>query len=273
MRYSHIALAITLLTIAMPGFADYQGDEIPPPNINAYIAQPPPKPSKLKLFFDHIYVNGILGTSFVRISKIRVDTQGILDNGSEAAKVTQKRNFEFNKGFGIGYIFKPVGNIWLNRIGLEYMLRNKIKYDANPPFTLARFADTTLSSKIDSQTFMAQWYSGFKINRLIFIPFFTAGVGMSRNSTQTKAFYKQNNLTNGVNSEISTTTHNLAWDLGLGGTYPISSHFSVSAFYEYVNLGKLKWTMDANSGAYTKASLSTNSFKAHTVNLSLNIRL
>ena len=272
MRYRKLTLVATLFSIATPGFATQYHEPLPPPYLDAYIAQTPPKPNQFKIFISHLYLAGRFGVAFSNINDIKTPTPQLIDAGNTAQK-TSANDLIYNKGLALGYAFDPVGGFFYNRLELEYMFHDNFKYNASPPFQGAFLSTSTLKSTIDSHTLLAKWYGEFKMGNFPLRPFIVAGFGMAHNITKSNAFFNDSSQgAAGENSSRTISRNNLAWTIGLGTAYYFNKHLSFDLDYEYIALGNVEWRMSTNA-SYNTAVLESNKYTANTINADIRILL
>jgi opacity protein-like surface antigen len=113
------------------------------------------------------------------------------------------------------------------------------------------------SYKVKSSVLMLNGYYDLLENAR-FTPYLLFGIGISSNVSKASAqgsilFYnseQQSFADRSVavsNSYSSKTINNLAYKIGLGIRYNLSSNFDINARYQYVDLGKFKTGADNNS--------------------------
>ena len=260
---------------SLPAFADSDdmNPDLPAPDIGQYTAYAPPQPSRIKLFFEHVYISGKIGVAFMRTTAITTNTAELINNVPSATpQYPIAEDEQISKGIAVGYNLPSFEDTLFNRLEIEYVSRSNFNYNAVPIVVGGNFNTTSLSSTIDNQTLFAKWYTEIKFGHFPLRPFLVGGLGLARNKIKSNSYFVDQSEGNpALNGSSTVTKNNLGWSLGAGIAYPITKHFSVDADYELVWLGHLQWNIPTNLG-YT-AVLQSNRFYANTINGDLRITL
>ncbi len=148
--------------------------------------------------------------------------------------------------FAIGYVFSPS-----MRMDVEYLVNKNFQYSASP-FFLGTGLTTSLTSQIKNNTVLANVYydiTGFSR----FLPYLTAGVGVSANSVNST-------LSPAAIANTTNKSLNLAWQVGLGLRIGFLNRWYVDGGYRYITLAQGLRIQPGNgiklTGNYTQSILS-----------------
>lgn len=174
-----------------------------------------------------IYVGVKAGASFMEIDDLS-NTTNIANPA--AVNVTSEDDIVFAVGASIGYNWGKKFQIPL-RTDLEYMYRTALNYAPNPTFTNAA-TPTRSDGDLNSHTVLANlnWDVGTWNG---FTPFVGGGLGVAVNNTDTTGTV----IATRVSKDYDQTEVNLAWSVGGGVGYAITSNWNVELSYRYIDLG------------------------------------
>lgn len=132
-------------------------------------------------------------------------------------------------GAGIGYIFNK--NVRTDLI-LTGRTNYKFSYDGTNDD-----GDIKANQQISSTTLMLNAYYNAPVND-IFSPYVNAGLGLSRISVGD--YYAAYNAGEYIHTADSSSSYNLAWNIGLGAQTKITNELSCDAFFRFIDMGKTK---------------------------------
>jgi opacity protein-like surface antigen len=176
------------------------------------------------------YVEAKLGGSFTQIDSIK--------NTSAVAAPAPTSKGSADEVIGVagvaaGLSLKSLGVPM--RAELEYAYHTAVAYNPNPTFVGAG-VPTSFKSDLTSQTVFANVYYDFATGTA-FTPYVGAGLGMAWNHTKGTGTV----IATGATQDYHRTTDSFAWNVGAGCAYTLTSNWSLSAGYRYVDLGKVVW--------------------------------
>lgn len=213
----------------------------------------------MKKLLTGLVLLGLGNVSMADTGDIYVDVLGgvnILDNPT-VFQNNVKRNWD-STHTGKGASFHLGAGYYLNdniRLGTRY------SYRRNNSTTVEE--GDNVKHKRRSHTLMAEVAYDF-VNSSSFTPYVKAGIGVARNSygvdvlSQTIVFKKRN-------------TTNFAWGLGVGVNYDISENLSLTAEYQYSDLGNSKTNnLTSDDGKYTFYNESDNHISEINIGLRYN---
>lgn len=153
--------------------------------------------------------------------------------------ITNSKTIEFQVD---NKVYSGTGNIPSGLIGLEggvnvnENIRLSLSADYRPVYPFDVKDCGTKIGSLDAYSFssMINGYYDFH-NSSNFTPYLTAGLGFAQNHT--KIDQENNGLS--VNKK---TTDNFAYKLGLGSKYSINQNFDFDIRYQFVDLGKYKFS-------------------------------
>jgi opacity protein-like surface antigen len=191
------------------------------------------------------YISGKLGSSLISFDDSKYYSQIAGDQSSEYDRTHDDSNFlgTFSLGYRVNSLF---------RTELEYAYRSDFKYVKNP--TNTGIANASQTSKI--QTLMLQGFYDIDISSK-FTPYLLVGLGLAHHDFD---FYARTILGGTVYSGNTSNTE-LAWNIGLGVSYPISENIDLDLSYRYISLGNAKWESHAvGDRGYGDADFTSNEF-------------
>jgi len=175
-----------------------------------------------------IYVTGKLGSSIVDIHDSSLNANDGFNN--QTTRLDNKNKGVFGGGGALGYDFNDQYNIPV-RIELDLAFRNDAK-------AIQDVGGAKVENKVRMDTYMLNGYYDFH-NTSDFTPYLSAGVGMAHLNLKhaaTNSFGPSNDINQ------SASANNLAWSVGAGVKYSVTSNIAIDASYRYVDGGKVDGT-------------------------------
>lgn len=199
------------------------------------------------------YISGILGASIVNMHDTKISdtlSSGGESEYNESIQFKNKNKGVFGGGVALGYDFNDQYQVPV-RIELAATFRGDAS--ASQTFTDDEGDSETIKNKVSMATYMVNGYYDF-YNSSDFIPYLTAGIGMS---------HLKHKISDEDSDDISASSNNFAWGLGAGVKYIITSNISVDASYRYINGGKVTSSSTDSYDTYsntikTKAKAESN---------------
>lgn len=196
------------------------------------------------------YVTGKLGTSIVTAH----DSQSkFADNGNlwNSTNISNKNKGVFGGGLAFGYDFNNDFQLPL-RLEIDTTFRGKGESNGNTgvfEYTDDNgnndTASVNISNKVRMNTYMVNGYYDFH-NQSDFTPYISASIGLAN--------LKLDNHTDsgdGYPDDISKSSNNFAWGLGVGVKYDMTEQLALDLGYKYINGGKVEASRSEDGFSYT----------------------
>jgi opacity protein-like surface antigen len=180
----------------------------------------------------------------------------------------QGNKINFASGLGMAYEKildsnkDTLGNIFQSiSIGVNaYYNDNSRNRGSVYEYSLADFNNATYNMNVKSFRLMLD--TEWSLHPLYFgiMPFVEAGVGGAQNTMNFQNIPRPNIGADGGNYKLSDNTQTqFAYELGAGLKIPLSSHFTVSACYLFVDKGKTESDLfDTETGVFLASPIKTN---------------
>lgn len=209
-----------------------------------------------------LYLGGHVGFSWIESSNTKLNNQLLNANQVPLSQLNmgfnKARDRAFAGGISAGYDFSQTFSIPL-RVELDYTLRDSAKTERQEAIATINDLSINYTEKLDAQTLMTNVWFDIPTGSAM-TPYIGGGLGT--------AFVKYANATNYLDDvsgkstgRNSHTSHNanLAWQLGTGINYAVTSNLAIDIGYRYLDMGKAK--SDNTIGV---SSNNTLSFKTET---------
>jgi len=179
------------------------------------------------------YFSGKGGPSFAQLRDVHSVSTG------QTLQETRTSNMTGGFGMAAGYEWMYRYHVPL-RTELEFMNRTDVTYDASP---LALTGTSgALASTAQNVTTMANVYWHFPIGSRLWWPYVSAGLGWAHNTVKS-----QYTPTGGQSAHYKSTSDNLAWSAGAGGSLHLGPGMTNDIELRYVDLGAANWGLPSQN--------------------------
>ncbi len=148
-------------------------------------------------------------------------------------------------GMGLGYTWARQGLPL--RTELEFVNRTEVSYNRSPLFSGSATNDT-VGSDIQNITAMMKGYYHFNSGDMMWSPFISGGLGISRN-----AISGQYTPAGGTPRNLNEADYDLAWTAGAGVSVYLGNNIVNDIELSYVDLGEANWGGPAATNLKTDA--------------------
>lgn len=182
------------------------------------------------------------GSSFVGVRGIQatIDTFNNIPTNS-LLNITNQNNTAKSYGAALGYMWYKQDTPL--RTEVEFYARSNLNYNQpmlfQSQFASAGIPDQSIASSIKNRTVFFNAYWDFNGEESTMRPFLGFGVGNCRNTTSTTLTVNNPGLSGSGTTTNSTNSFGFNISAGIG--FWVSQHFSISASYRWVNLGRVQW--------------------------------
>ena len=163
----------------------------------------------------------------------------------------------------IGYHFKSAPLTLDLEVTKRPNMNDDVADDIQDP-TVA--TSENLVTKVENMTAMVNLFYDINLGNDYFVPFVIGGIGVSKTKGRVKATIQLSPTT----VSASKTLQSFAWQAGAGLRIKLTANFFVSAYYKYVQLGKVQWGPWKNpNSTYATRTLKSSDFSSNEAIISL----